>query len=96
MPIIAVVTGTYTYENIPSKGEIGIVRRDEKHGTVYASWAMYSLSGQQLAGRTRTYFLGIDSFDEDRLIAMVVEDLKKCRSDRTYFFHDIVYKRLSD
>jgi hypothetical protein len=93
--VIAEVAGTYVYGEIPCKGEIGIIRQDEVHGTVYAAWHMYALTGERLGGRTRTYFTGIGSFSEHKLIAMVVEDIRKFRSERTKLLLNVSFNKMT-
>ena len=95
MSVIAEVAGTYVYGEIPCKGKIVIVSQDEVHGTVTASFYMYTLTGELLGGRGKTYFMGIGNFDEDKLIAMVVEDIRKFRSERTKLFLNVTFNRIT-
>jgi hypothetical protein len=90
--IIGEIKGIYTEESIPFKGMIEIIRQDPDHGTVYANWQAFTLGGDNIAGRSRTYFIGnlkIDEAMNSKVISLVTEDISNYRINRKNAFAEV-------
>ena len=78
--------------NIPFKGIIEIIRQDPSHGTIYANWQTFTLSGDNIAGRGRTYFIDKDNIDKathSEVVSLVMEDVLRYRINRKKAFTEV-------
>jgi hypothetical protein len=90
--IIAEIKGIYIEGSIPFKGIIEIIRQDPDHGTIYANWQTFTLSGDNIAGRSRAYFIGNDQIDKAiniKVISLVMENISKYRINRKKAFEEV-------
>jgi hypothetical protein len=90
--IIAEIKGIYSSGEIPFIGKIEIIRKDSDHGTVYVAWQTFTLTGGNIAGQSKTYFIGKEKIDKDinlTVISLVIEDILKYGIGRKNAFTEV-------
>ena len=60
-----------------------------KNKEAYATWQLFNEGGFSMGASSRRYYLGDEIGNTDKIVEMVLYNIKKCRSDRKYLFSDV-------
>ena len=82
------VKAIYKYGDITSNvfGELEIRHKGDKKA--YVSWTMSDDKGNRLGGVSREYYFG-EFYDENKLVEMVLENIRRFRMDRKRVFFNV-------